>query len=219
MASAAQATLGWDANTEADLAGYIVYTKTGASPAKDSYDREITLALSDLSSAGSPEYEVANLSDSETTFFAVTAYDLANNESDLSEVVSYTPEVPANLVPKASLVASPSSGEAPLAVSFDATASEDSDGTIVSYSWHFGDDEAGTGSTTNHTYNSAGIYTATLSVTDDGGATATAEATIIVTDATQPATGAGGSLCASGRCDRPIPDTQTADGRFYRLGR
>ena len=74
---------------------------------------------------------VSFLSDSETTFFAVTPYDLANNENDLSEVVSYTPGEPANLVPKASLVASPSSGEPPLAVSFDATASDDSAGTIV----------------------------------------------------------------------------------------
>jgi YVTN family beta-propeller protein len=54
---------------------------------------------------------------------------------------------------------------------FDASDSTDPDGTIATYSWDFGD-----GSTTqtasptvNHTYASAGHYTATLTVTDDGG--------------------------------------------------
>ena len=54
-------------------------------------------------------------------------------------------------------------------VTFDATASFDSDGTIVKYVWNFGDENTGTGITFNHTYTSAGDYTVKLSVVDDHG--------------------------------------------------
>jgi PKD repeat protein len=63
-------------------------------------------------------------------------------------------------------------------VSFDATASFDSDGTIVSYEWDFGDGntQVSTGPTVDHTYtDAAGAHTASVTVTDDGGAMDTAE--------------------------------------------
>ncbi|MEP1095755.1 MAG: PKD domain-containing protein [Cyclobacteriaceae bacterium] len=63
----------------------------------------------------------------------------------------------------------PTSGEAPLFVFFDGSESTDADGTIVSYEWDFGDGSSGSGATTSHTYTSAGNYTASLTVTDDGG--------------------------------------------------
>ena len=40
-----------------------------------------------------------------------------------------------NAPPAASFTATPTSGEAPLAVSFDGSGSSDSDGSIVTYSW------------------------------------------------------------------------------------
>lgn len=54
---------------------------------------------------------------------------------------------------------------------FDATGSTDADGTIVSYSWNFGDGNTGTGATTTHTYAEPGTYAVTLTVTDNDGAT------------------------------------------------
>ena len=55
---------------------------------------------------------------------------------------------------------------------FDASASTDSDGTVASYSWDFGDGTApGSGATASHSYAVAGDYTVTLTVTDDDGAT------------------------------------------------
>jgi PKD repeat protein len=209
---AAQVTLAWDANSESDLGGYNVYTRVGSSPVKDSYDRKITVALADLANPASPQYQVSNVNDSETTFFAVSAHDTSGNESGLSNSVSYDPS-PANQGPTANFTINTSSGEVPLAVSFDATGSTDSDGTIGSYSWAFGDGSNGTGSTTDYTYNAAGIYIATLTVTDDDGATDIATTTITVTDSTNqlpespvpswPLDGAGGRSL--------VPRLQTED--------
>lgn len=82
---------------------------------------------------------------------------------------------PANSPPVASFTATPSSGIAPLTVEFDASASTDSDGSIVAYHWNFGDNSAaGSGVTTSHSFQAAGTYTVTLTVTDSGGATGSA---------------------------------------------
>jgi PKD repeat protein len=59
-----------------------------------------------------------------------------------------------------------------LTCSVDAGASSDSDGTIVQYSWSFGDGTAGTGKTADHSYPQAGSYILTLTVTDNAGDTA-----------------------------------------------
>jgi len=53
-------------------------------------------------------------------------------------------------------------------VSFDASESYDSDGSIVSYYWDFGDGNSETGISVNHVYESSGEYTVELTVTDDG---------------------------------------------------
>jgi C1A family cysteine protease len=89
---------------------------------------------------------------------------------------------PANTPPNASIIASPTSGNLPLNVVFDGTGSIDPDGQIVSYSWSFGDSSNETGATTNHTFLSAGQYTATLTVVDDKGAKGTASTQITVVD-------------------------------------
>ena len=77
--------------------------------------------------------------------------------------------------------ATPSSGVAPLAVSFNGTTSSDPDGSIASWAWTFGDGGTGSGATVSHTYAAAGSYSAQLTVTDNQGATNSTSVPISVT--------------------------------------
>ncbi|MDH7517329.1 MAG: NosD domain-containing protein [Candidatus Thermoplasmatota archaeon] len=56
-------------------------------------------------------------------------------------------------------------------ITFNGTGSFDLDGSIVSYSWSFGDGTTGTGVSPKHTYSTNGNYTVTLTVTDNEGKT------------------------------------------------
>ncbi|MGR9053289.1 MAG: PKD domain-containing protein, partial [Gammaproteobacteria bacterium] len=85
-----------------------------------------------------------------------------------------------NQAPIAQVSATPTEGAAPLGVAFDAGASSDADGSIVSYAWDFGDGSSGTGVKPTHRYSSLGTYLATLTVTDNSGATASASVPITV---------------------------------------
>jgi len=99
-----------------------------------------------------------------------------------------------NQPPVAAINATPTSGLAPLSVSFSGSNSSDADGTIASYLWDFGDSTNATGVTASHTYNTAGTYTAHLTVTDDDGATAS---TIVTITVTAPTPAAPASLTAT----------------------
>jgi len=72
----------------------------------------------------------------------------------------------------------PYSGYVGDAISFDGSASYDSDGSIVSYQWDFGDGKTGSGKTVSHSYEKSGRYTVKLTVTDDDGATSVDEAIV-----------------------------------------
>jgi PKD repeat protein len=69
-----------------------------------------------------------------------------------------------------------------LSCNFDASASSDSDGTIVEYAWDFGDSSGGSGVNPDHIYANAGAYNVELTVTDDDGATGTDIQSVSVSD-------------------------------------
>ncbi|NUO77535.1 MAG: S8 family serine peptidase [Lysobacter sp.] len=107
-------------------------------------------------------------------------------------------------------VANFSSTASGLTVSF-ADSSSDSDGSIVSRSWNFGDGSTSTAASPSKTYSAAGTYTVTLTVTDDDGATNTKTATVTV--------GSGGAQTYSNATDYAIRDNATVDSPIVVSGR
>lgn len=85
-----------------------------------------------------------------------------------------------NPPPVAVASATPTNGTAPLFVNFSSSGSYDPNGTITSYAWDFGDGNSSNQANPSHTYNNPGIYNATLTVTDNQGATGSDTVTITV---------------------------------------
>lgn len=105
-------------------------------------------------------------------------------------------------------------------VSFNASASTDPDGTIISYSWNFGDGTTGTGVTISHSWIVAGNYTIILTVTDNAGATGSATSSITVNPPSNiPPTadaGVGNAPNPTGkRVSVVVGDTVYFDGSTY----
>jgi len=91
---------------------------------------------------------------------------------------SGAPQPPVNAAPTAAFTSS----AAFLNASVNGSGSSDSDGTIASYSWNWGDGTpAGSGATATHGYAAAGTYQVTLTVTDNGGKTASVTQPVTVT--------------------------------------
>lgn len=73
--------------------------------------------------------------------------------------------------PNASFTVSKKKAKVGESIKFDASKSNDPDGTIKSYKWNFGDGSTAKGTVVNHAYDSPGTNIATLTVTDNEGAT------------------------------------------------
>ncbi len=93
-ALAGTATLSWNANTEPDLAGYKIYygtsPRTGTCP-PGGYTNNVNVG-------NVTSYTFNNLTNGQTYYFSVTAYDTSNNESgcssEVSKVISATDTTP-----------------------------------------------------------------------------------------------------------------------------
>ncbi len=123
----------------------------------------------------------------EHTYAAAGTYQLKltvtdNRGATASKVVPVTVAPPPNQAPTADY----SVTKKFLKASFDGSASSDTDGTVASYAWDFGDGQSGTGAKPDHTYAAAGTYSVTLTVTDDQGATGTKTSDVTVTDNLAP---------------------------------
>ena|GEM_PF-673524 len=93
-----------------------------------------------------------------------------------------------NEPPRAAFEVTPARPQPGEPVRFDASPSTDPDGRIVRYRWDFGDgtQESVTEPLIEHVYAQEGVYTVTLTVTDDGGAVGRTSKTVIVGDVQGP---------------------------------
>jgi len=157
---AAQAQLSWSAPTTnadgtplKDLAGYKVYYGL----ASRSYGTPIDVG-------NTTTYTITGLTGGVRYYFAVKAYDTSRNESAFSTEVSFVPPLDPSL--SANFTATPTSGTAPLAVSFTDTSTGTV--TITSWSWKFGDGGTSTQRNVTYTYKNPGTYDVTLTVSGGG---------------------------------------------------
>lgn len=127
--------------------------------------------------------------------------------SDAVTIDSTAP--PPNTAPTASFTSSCTN----LSCSFSGSGSTDADGSITSYAWELGDGTTATGAAVEHTYATAGDRTVRLTVTDDDGATASAERTVTVTSAAAPlAADAFGRTLATGLGTADVGGAWTTTG-------
>lgn len=124
----------------------------------------------------------ANMNDVTTTKQAVNSATgivvMASNQATKRYWYSDRPlgAAPGPGAPAAAFTASPTSGQAPLAVTFTDT----STGSPTSWSWAFGDGGTSTSRSPSHSYSTAGTYAATLTATNSAGSSS-ASRTITVT--------------------------------------
>jgi hypothetical protein len=131
--------------------------------------------------AGSPAIDSANTAVSghqPTDILGVSPYD---DRGAYEYVSDGTPAGPTG-----ALTVTPAAGTVPLAVTADASGSTAGSSPISSYTFSFGDGVTvgpQAGATASHTYQSAGSYPVTVTVTDGNGATAQATQTVTVSSA------------------------------------
>ena len=107
----------------------------------------------------------------------LTVTDDDGAETSLTKSVTVTAPPPANVLPTAAFT---SSGTG-LTATLDGSTSTDTDGTIATYTWEFGDETGDTGATVAHEYLAAGTYQVTLTVTDNAGGTNSTTQPVTVT--------------------------------------
>jgi hypothetical protein len=147
-ARAEQVTLAWDANTESDLAGYKVHYGTASGSYTTSVDVHKVI----------PSI-VTGLTAGQTYYFAVTAYNAANNQSGYSNQVSYSIPAPngAPLTPAAPSGAS--GGLVNASIAFSTSASDPNlDSLEYRYDWGGGVISSWGAASQSHSWSVAGPY-------------------------------------------------------------
>ena len=189
-------SLSWTVGSKADYT--LVVRKTGGYPTSTSDGTNVTWDTDTTDSD-------TGLSASTTYYYKAWSWNSTGSEfSSTNDTASATtssggsPPPPSNVAPTA-VAGGPYTGVVNSQITFSGSGT-DSDGTIAGYRWDFETDGTYdtdwlTSTSTTHGYSSAGNYTVTLQVKDNGGATDTDTATVTISEAgtTQaPTADAGG---------------------------
>lgn len=213
MAFCETVTLAWDANSETDLAGYILYYGT----ASRNYATNIDVG-------NITQYTVRDLPEGVTYFFAAKAYDTDGNESGYSSELVHTTGSPNNNPTDPTAPNSPSNGYVNTSYTFNTSAS-DPDGNALEYQFDWGD---GTSSiwgaaSRSHSWSSAGTFCIRARARDthealSGWSTCHNISITIPTFTITATAGANGSISPSGtqtvNHDSDLTFTITADQNY-----
>ena len=175
---AGQVKLAWDVVTAAT--GYKIYY------GQSSRNYSATIDVRNVTS-----YTVTGLTDGVRYYFAVSDYNTtatSGYSNEVNAVVSASTGAPV-----AAFTATPTSGSAPVAVSFTDTSS----GSVTAWAWNFGDGGTSTVQNPSHTYTSAGTYTVTLTVSGSGSSN-TSTRTNLITVSTPTSGGGTGTGVVNG---------------------
>ncbi len=221
---AADVTLAWTSNTEGDLDGYYIYYKTGTpgepyngtGVEEGSSPIKITIEES-LANSATPEYTLHGLSDTETSYLVLTAYDTEGNESLFSNEVSYQPSTAPTL--SSLSISGDSSVNEDSSASYTATATfSDGSKQTVSNSATWSDDSS------YASINNSGVLSA-LEVSEDtsvtiqasyilDGITKTATQVVNIVDVTVPITLSSLSIIGDNSVNEDSSASYTARATF-----
>jgi PKD repeat protein len=116
-------------------------------------------------------------------------------------VIANNAKSSSNSAPTISISAAPSSGSAPLAVTFTASVTDKQNDTPYAVAWTFGDGATGTGSTATHTYSAPGNYSVSATATDRKGKHGLSNTLTIAVSAPPPVSFIVASVSWSGHAD------------------
>ncbi len=152
-------------------------------------------------------------------YAASGTYDVTLTATDnLGAVSSVTKKVTVQEAPNQAPTAAFSSTPNGATVAFDGSASSDSDGSVASYSWDFGDGTTGTGVSPSKTYAASGTYSVTLTVTDNRGATGAVTKSVPVTVPNQKPTARYTSTTTQLKADFDASTSSDPDGSIASYG-
>ncbi|NHN48376.1 PKD domain-containing protein [Halostella sp. JP-L12] len=148
----------------------------------------------------------------------VSVYVLSSGSSDRIDVAVENVSGGTNSPPTADFTYSPSSPSTADVVNFT-DQSSDPDGSIVSWSWSFGDGTSSTAQNPDHSYADDGTYTVTLTVEDGNGSTDSYSDTVTVSNQAPNATftaDCNGDTCQFDASNASDPDgnVQSYDWEF-----
>ena len=159
------------------------------------------------SASGDPADHTFDAPGTYTVTLTVTDNDALSDSDSLSiEVLNQAPVAVAG--------ADEIAGTVPLTVTFsgDSSYDPDSSGSIVAYSWDFGDGASSSQANPGHTYTSWGQIDATLTVTDNLGATASATVSLDIAPPPFVDQYATAEQSGAGTVSGTYPDLRDADG-------
>jgi PKD repeat protein len=115
-----------------------------------------------------------------TVVLTVTDEGGLSGQASWSVVIEQPTPTPVPNQPPVAVIAAPPQTQVGILLTLNGGSSVDPDGSIVQYAWNFGDGSAWNGVTVNKVYTQTGVYTITLTVTDNAGAIGQASQLITV---------------------------------------